>query len=296
MNWTLLLVGILPIIGRALAQSTNPYLQELGVLLGAIGTPAAANKAAATRHQVALVSEAASVNFAQLIKMEEALQIQVDRDFAPHWGVSASVRAYASRAAVPAGVWPIIIQDTLDQPGAAGYHTDANGQPYALVDAADGEVSVTVSHELLEMLADPWGNRLISAPDVRPGATGNVHYLCEVCDPCESHSYAINGIPVSDFYFHNYLTDPKGDGVTQYSFLGSLTSPRQMLDGGYLSFVDRSGQWSQLTWFAGAAPVVDPMSMASGVRFGSLREAVDRLTNAKTKGIKGMVRHVLRAS
>ena len=56
------------------------------------------------------------------------------------------------------------------------------------------------------MLADPYGNRLIAArasidPDER------VKYLLEVCDPCQTVGYTVNGWKVSDFYTPRYF-DP----------------------------------------------------------------------------------------
>jgi hypothetical protein len=61
--------------------------------------------------------------------------------------------------------------------------------------------SVTASHECQEMLADPFGNRLVSGPSLAPDQ-GNVEYLVEVCDPVEDlgFAYLINGVLVSDFY------------------------------------------------------------------------------------------------
>jgi hypothetical protein len=98
----------------------------------------------------------------------------------------------------PVGAWPIIIADTIDEPGALGYHADQHHQPYALVKAGAGW-SVTASHELLEMLADPWGRRLWAAQEPVAAGIGRVRFLVEVCDPVERGSYPIMGIGVSDF-------------------------------------------------------------------------------------------------
>jgi len=55
-----------------------------------------------------------------------------------------------------------------DVKGAAGVHLDRNGQPFALVEYGQGWWSLTASHETLEMLADPWGNRLIAGNSPKP--------------------------------------------------------------------------------------------------------------------------------
>src|SRR5207244_12011882 len=60
----------------------------------------------------------------------------------------------------------------------------SDGQPYALV-LYTQSWSLTASHETLEMLADPWGSRLVGGSSIQAGQ-GRVRYLIEVCDPCEA--------------------------------------------------------------------------------------------------------------
>src|SRR5436309_1817886 len=101
--------------------------------------------------QIALVSEAQSIGFANVTQVAAALQKQATRDFAPLWQVRSTVDAFENLEQVPLDYWPVIIMDDIKEPGAAGYHTDKNGQPYSLVQA-DGSWPLTVSHETLEML------------------------------------------------------------------------------------------------------------------------------------------------
>ena len=150
--------------------------------------------------------------------MSAALQKQATRDLAPVWGVSATVDAFERLEDVPIGYWPIIILDDIQAPGAAGYHTDDNGQPFALVQASTGW-PLTASHECLEMLVDPFGNRTV-AGGPPPQATGaaaqleRVTYLVEVGDPCEADAfaYSVNRIRLSDFITPHYY-DPDGSTV-----------------------------------------------------------------------------------
>jgi hypothetical protein len=134
-----------------------------------------------------------------------SIQKQVTRDFGPLWGINATVDAFEKLEAVPIDYWPVIIRDDIKEPGAAGYHTDDHGQPFSLVQADPGW-ELTASHEVLEMLADPFGNRTIAGPPPpkSPGPVSGftrVLYLVEVCDPCEGEQFAyeVNGIPMSDF-------------------------------------------------------------------------------------------------
>jgi hypothetical protein len=108
-------------------------------------------------------------------------------------------------------------------------------QPFALV-AANDTWSVTLSHETLEMITDPFGNRLIAA--AHPfDPTRRVRYLLEICDPCQAVWYPVNGVPVSDFYCPRYF-DPVLPDRDRYSFTGSIERTLQILEGGYLSWVD----------------------------------------------------------
>ncbi|MCD0505836.1 DNA-processing protein DprA, partial [Bordetella petrii] len=97
----------------------------------------------------------------QLTRVAAALQKQAIRDFAPLWQIPASVDAFDSLHDVPVGYWPMIVRDDIGEPGAAGVHMDKNGQPFSLIQYSDSW-SLTASHEMLEMLGDPWGNRLVA--------------------------------------------------------------------------------------------------------------------------------------
>src|SRR5258706_8410910 len=86
------------------------------------------------------------------------------------------------------------------------------------------------------MLADPYGTRIQAGNSVKPDQ-GRVEYIVEVCDPSEApeFAYTVNGVLVSDFYTPRFF-DPTPAAGVRYSFTGALTEPRQVLDGGYLSW------------------------------------------------------------
>src|SRR5215467_6393763 len=111
--------------------------------------------------QVALVADTTQVNSSQLGRVAAALQKQAIRDFRHIWDITATLDAFERLEDVPIGYWPIIVRDDIDVAGAAGVHLDKDGQPFALVQYSDSW-SLTASHEMLEMLADPLGNRLIA--------------------------------------------------------------------------------------------------------------------------------------
>jgi|SRR5438105_14862539 len=121
--------------------------------------------------QLALVSESKKIKLAEVTRVAAALDKQATRDFAPIWGINSSIHAFARLEDVPLGYWPVIIQDNIGVQGAAGIHLDKDGQPYALITSSE-QWSLTASHETLEMLADPFGNRVIAGPSIMPNSRG----------------------------------------------------------------------------------------------------------------------------
>jgi hypothetical protein len=234
--------------------------------------------------QVALVAETTAVTASRLNRVAAALQKQASRDFGPIWEVQATVDAFDTLEDVPIGYWPIIVMDDIHLSGAAGVHQDENGQPFALVQFSNSW-SLTASHECLEMLADPFGNRLIAGQSLKPGQ-GRVEYLVEVCDPPEDSQYAytVNNILVSDFITPHFY-DPVASTGVRYSYTGAITVPRQILDGGYISWHDPVGNhWWQLTNFSGNIQISDLGVLAR--RQGSLREHINQLTpNTLERGL-----------
>jgi hypothetical protein len=211
---------------------------------------------AALLRQLALVSQsAAQISSAEVRKVSAAIQKQASRDLAPIWEISATVDSFDTLEDVPVGYWPIIVMDDIQTPGAEGVHEDKNGQPFALVtaEATLDRWSLTASHEALEMLVDPFGNRQV-AGDSPKANQGRVSFLVEVADPSEAadFAYSSNGVLVSDFYTPHFFDPMVASGV-RYSFTGAITAPRKVLKGGYLSWLEPvSGHWWQEVWFDAA--------------------------------------------
>jgi len=233
--------------------------------------------------QLALVSESDQVSTSDAMSVAAALQKQASRDLAPVWDISATVDAFEKLEDVPLGYWPMIVRDDIGVAGAAGIHEDKDGQPFALITAADLDTwSLTASHETCEMLVDPFGNRLV-AGDSPKDDQGRVMFLVEVADPAEAadFGYSVNGILVSDFYTPNYFDPVAAPGV-RYSFTGSITEPRQVLRGGYLSWKDPvSDHWWQETWFDGDEPSFRDIGILDQ-KEGNARSLIDRITNVQT--------------
>lgn len=140
--------------------------------------------------------------------------------------------------------WQIIVADDSDQADALGYHDfTPGGRPISYVfakTAMDNHYSwtVTFSHELVEMIADPWISALMQT-------TNDAAYALELGDPVEADDlgYTIHAsghapVLVSDFVTPNWFV-PGSPGT--YDYKGHCSKPLQILDGGYAYVLDLNG-------------------------------------------------------
>ncbi len=132
--------------------------------------------------------------------------------------------------------WQIIVSDDADQAGALGYHDfTPGGRPISYVFAktandAGYSWTVTFSHELVEMIADPWISTAIQTGDAR-------FHALELGDPVEDDSFgyyiSVRGharVLVSDFVTPNWFI-PGSSG--QFDHMGHTVKPLEVMEGGY---------------------------------------------------------------
>jgi hypothetical protein len=220
--------------------------------------------------KVALINQTngGSVTPSMLEQWKDVLQQQVNNHLAPAWNVRADISVLAAGDPIPQDTWPITIVDSLA--GPAGVHINDQLQPYAEA-AYDDQLSITISHELLEMLVDPEGTRTLNAPDLDPYSGGQqVAYLVEVCDPCAVYSYDIDGVPVSDFVLPSFY---KWNATGDIDHAGFLTRPLTVSQGCYISWLDPTdGRWHEQqpdgTFYIGTKP-----GLSRDDRDGALRDA-----------------------
>lgn len=175
-----------------------------------------------------------------------ALQHQVAYHFQPHWNAGATLTRLDRDTPIPDDAWALILADDSDQAGALGYHeVTHSGQPvgfvFAKTDMDNGlSWTVTASHELLEMLADPYAANTVQV--------GNATFVAlEVCDAVEADDlgYNISGVQVSDFMLPSwFVPDLPAD---RYDFRHHCTRPLQILPGGYIGAWTPQGGWQQAT-------------------------------------------------
>lgn len=140
----------------------------------------------------AKTGDGSKLTAASLKHMAEAVEAQVNDEFAAEWGAEASIRVAVNANDLKPGEWAyIFVPELPDAPGASAYHdiTD-KGVPYAFCAVTtcgslfgrDG-VSVDASHEILETFGDEGAN-LYAYDEI-----GRLHAL-EMCDAVELQTYA----------------------------------------------------------------------------------------------------------
>lgn len=205
--------------------------------------------------QIAAINESTVITDLELATCIAALQDQVETDFFPLWGIECKLSGFmkpdgALLAAPPPDYWQLIVLDDSDQAEALGYHElTAAGRPLGKIFAksdldAGTSWTVTASHELLEMLADPW----IDLSAERDEDDGSVSfYAYECCDAVEDDrlAYKIGDILVSDFVTPAWF-QPQAPGP--YSFKENVQKPFALAPGGYIGvWRDATDGWQQIT-------------------------------------------------
>ena len=195
--------------------------------------------------KVSIINESTVLDDSQVSAAVTDLQTQVHTDFAAAWGVDADLTFVPKGASPARGSWWLAVLDDTDQANALGYHDlTSEGLPEGKVFAGTDlklklQWTVTASHELLEMLADP--DIDLAAVQSDP-STGNPTrlYAYEVCDACEDDQlgYTVGKTLVSDFVFPSWFESFWSPGGTQFDQRNNIQQAFQILPGGYIGVLD----------------------------------------------------------
>jgi hypothetical protein len=175
-------------------------------------------------------------------RREKTQQAYVVNSVAPVWGTPANL---VKTTDFQPGAWAMVFLDNADQAGELAVHDlTPDGLPQARVFVKttldNGDlVSVSASHELVEMLVDPAINLMTTGPDQ------STIYAYESADPVEALSFDVNGIQMSDFVYPSYFEDFRQPGSVQFDQMNQVNTPFQILQGGY-QIIFKDGQWSQI--------------------------------------------------
>lgn len=203
-----------------------------------------------------------TISAAELHAVMRAIQVQITRDFFPAWGINANLQLYDVHRSF--NHWQIVLLDNTDQANVLGFHdVTSAGAPLGKVfvnTAAQFTFpwSVVLSHEILEMLVDPYCE--LAAFNQDSTTTGQL-VAYEVCDPVQDHGggYMIGDIEVSNFVYPGWFeaSFPAGQPV---DFLKVLPGPLVLGSGGYISIFNVNPVttgWTQVT--AATRNLADPM-------------------------------------
>lgn len=155
------------------------------------------------------------------------VQKQLTRDFAPAWGVTATLRYTTVANDVRTGEVAVWIKDTEAGcwycTGFVATRTlDVYGKPIIQifmdkVRALNIAPAYVLGHELMEYLVNPQGTFQVLRSDI-----GQVKvYRLEICDAVQRHMYTIDGLLVSNF------TLPAFWGIFNgpYDYMNKILSP-----------------------------------------------------------------------
>jgi len=162
-------------------------------------------------------------------------------DFAYHWSVIAQLRLEGTRGKKISmkelrGDAIIYLQDESPTEALGWHDADNFGVPYGVISMRDvAGWTVTLSHEVLELLLDPHANRLAAGP--HPTEKRTVFHWYEACDAVQGLTYTIAGIEVSDFVLPAYFTPAEEKGL-RLSYLGADLKSFGVAPGGYIGFFD----------------------------------------------------------
>lgn len=194
---------------------------------------------------IAISNASTCLSDAQVEAVLPALQRQVTNDFQPYWDIDCTLKFLGSDQPLPRGWWQIVVLDNADQAGELGYHELSSqntplGKVFAKLDLENGSSwTVTLSHELLEMLADPWINWCVIGSDDKI-------YALEVADAVEADKfgYDIDGVLVSDFVTPAWFGPAETDRM---DFRQHVSKELKLASGGYISVLDPKKGWVQIT-------------------------------------------------
>jgi hypothetical protein len=196
---------------------------------------------------IAAICEATSFSEDKMKAMLPAFQTQLNRDLAPVWGTQQIQIAFTPKGKQPAaGSWWLVFLDDSDQADALAYHDLTNdGLPISKVFVRTllrdkASISVGATHELCEMMVDPWLN----------GAYEDSHgtfWAAECADPFEAdqYGYEIDGVLVTDFATPKWFGYQHEKGAVD--FCEHSKTAFSVLSGGYAQQRRGSGDWKQIT-------------------------------------------------
>jgi hypothetical protein len=203
---------------------------------------------------ITVLNHSKKISDEELQHIVRAINRQVREDFEPYWSLGATLRLEGKSTKGPEkislpdmrGDAVLYLWDDVDVEDALGYHdANARGIPFGFVFTKLAEQlgenwTVTLSHEALELVADPLVNLLVAGP--HPDEERTVFHWYEMSDAVQTETYKVDGVEVSNFLLPLYFTpDSEKGGRNDYlgrSHKGKALASFGINPGGYIGFFD----------------------------------------------------------
>ncbi len=177
----------------------------------------------------------------EVLAAVRAVNRQIAEDFDPYWDLGGTLRLADRRSRR-------LEADAIIRlvPHGHDYHWSPTGIPEAHVFTELSQLSResvpwltwtnSLSHEALELIADPQLNTLVRGPHPVHPKRSVFHYR-EVCDPVQSETYLIDGVTVSNFVLPHYY-NAMGESGGRNDFLGTGVPAFRWNENGIIGFWD----------------------------------------------------------
>ena len=194
-----------------------------------------------------VINKSAALKDAQVQRWLPAFDLFADH--VREWWPRAVSLIWCPREKEPELAWKLVFADRSDEAGDLGYHDfTPDGRPISYVFAADDKKygaspTITATHEIAEMIADPWISENFQITDTR-------FFAKEICDPCEADEFGYSikvgrspAVMASDFVLPKWFI-PGSTG--QFDRCKKIDEPLKILPGGYMSVFTPGGGWRQI--------------------------------------------------
>lgn len=192
--------------------------------------------------RIGVVSKVKEIDLEQLRKIVVAINKQLALHFAPYWAIEAQATVFSSTTLIPSGYFPVTIEYDIGE-DLGGFHgVDDDGIPFGKV-RYSSKVSYVLSHEILEMVHNPYLKKFRKTTGFKENEDDPL-YVEEVADATDGKGYLIDGIEVSNFITPDWFNRVHVENI-KYDFLGLLKRPRELYEGGYISWLSVQGEYWQ---------------------------------------------------
>ncbi len=192
--------------------------------------------------RIGVVSKVKEINVSQLQKIVAAINKQLTLHFSPYWAIDAQAQVFAEVSQIPSGYFPVTVEYDIDE-DLGGYHgVDKNGVPFGKVKYSS-RTSYVLSHEILEIVHNPYLKKFRKTTGYKENEDDPL-FVEEVADATDGKGYTIDGFEVSNFITPDWFNKVHQEGI-KYDFLGLLKRPRELYEGGYISWMNLQGEYWQ---------------------------------------------------